>query len=65
MIPVGRFISYLKARKLISKGCLYHLIRVNDLDAEKEAPTLQSVPIVNEYIDVFLEELPGLPRQGD
>ena len=43
-VPKGRFISYLKARKLVSKGCIYHLFRVND--SSVEVPSLQSVPIV-------------------
>ena len=25
-VPKGRFISYLKVRKLVSKGCIYHLV---------------------------------------
>ncbi|KAG5585019.1 hypothetical protein H5410_045453 [Solanum commersonii] len=25
-VPMGRFISYLKIRKLVSKGCIYHLV---------------------------------------
>ena len=29
-VPKGHFISYLKARKLVSKGCIYHIVRVND-----------------------------------
>ena len=61
LMPRGRFISYLKAQKLIRKGCLYHLVRVKDLEAEKQMPTLQSVHVVNEYPDVFPDELPGLP----
>ena len=32
LAPMGRFISYIKARKMISKGYLYHLVRVKDLD---------------------------------
>ena len=24
--PKGHFISYLKARKIVSKGCVYHLV---------------------------------------
>ena len=28
LAPMGRFISYLKDRKMISKGYLYHLVRV-------------------------------------
>ena len=33
-IPRGRIISCLKASKIISKGCLYHIVRVEDLDSE-------------------------------
>ncbi|XP_015164659.1 uncharacterized protein [Solanum tuberosum] len=61
MMPRGRFISYLKAQKFIDKGCLYHLIHVRDIQAEKQMATLHSVPVVNEYPDVFPNELPGLP----
>ncbi|XP_019238505.1 PREDICTED: uncharacterized protein LOC109218581 [Nicotiana attenuata] len=57
--PRGRFISYLKARKMISKGYIYHLVRVKDADAQ--IPTLQSVPIVNKFPEVFPEDLPGVP----
>ncbi|XP_019258898.1 PREDICTED: uncharacterized protein LOC109237094 [Nicotiana attenuata] len=57
--PRGRFISYLKARKMISKGYIYHLVRVKDADAQ--IPTLQSVPIANEFPEVFPEDLPGIP----
>ncbi|XP_070029791.1 uncharacterized protein [Nicotiana sylvestris] len=57
--PRGRFISYIKARKMISKGYIYHVVRVKDTDAQ--IPTLQSVPIVNEFPEVFPEDLPGIP----
>nr|XP_016440544.1 PREDICTED: uncharacterized protein LOC107766303 [Nicotiana tabacum] len=57
--PRSRFISYLKAIKMISKGYIYHLVRVKDADAQ--IPTLQSVPIVNEFPEVFPEDLPGIP----
>lgn len=43
----GRFISYLKATKMIRKGYIYHLVRVTDTTAE--VPTLELVPIVNEF----------------
>ncbi|KAH0636311.1 hypothetical protein KY290_036738 [Solanum tuberosum] len=33
-VPKGHFILYLKARKLVSKGCVYHLVRVNDSSVE-------------------------------
>ena len=52
--PRGRFISYLKARKMIRKGYIYHLVQVRDM--EVESPTIHSIPVVNEFPD----ELPGL-----
>ncbi|KAG5619951.1 hypothetical protein H5410_005169 [Solanum commersonii] len=36
----GCFISYLKARKLVFNGCIYHLVRVND--SSVETPPIQS-----------------------
>ncbi|XP_070054444.1 uncharacterized protein [Nicotiana tomentosiformis] len=45
--------------KMINKGCIYHLVRLTDIDAE--APTLESVPVVNEFPEVFPDELPGIP----
>ncbi|XP_070014047.1 uncharacterized protein [Nicotiana sylvestris] len=59
VVTRGRFISYLKAAKMIKKGCIYHLVRVTDTNAE--ALSLESVPVVNEFPDVFLDELPGIP----
>ena len=59
MEPRGHFISYLRARKLISKGCMYHLIRVKD--SKVGNLPLESVPIVNEFPKVFLEDLQGIP----
>ncbi|XP_070039528.1 uncharacterized protein [Nicotiana tomentosiformis] len=55
----GRFISYLKATKMINTGCIYHLVRVTDTVAE--APTLKSVLVVNEFPGVFPDELTGIP----
>ncbi|XP_075076642.1 uncharacterized protein LOC142163271 [Nicotiana tabacum] len=57
--PKGKFISYLKARRMILKGYIYHLVRVHDM--EVKSPTLQSVPVVNEFPD----ELPGLPPERE
>ncbi|KAG5576138.1 hypothetical protein H5410_056272 [Solanum commersonii] len=51
VVPKGHFISYLKARKLVSKGCIYHVVRVND--SSVEAPLIQLVPVVSEFQEVF------------
>ncbi|XP_070045324.1 uncharacterized protein [Nicotiana tomentosiformis] len=60
--PKGRYISNLKARKMIKKGYIYHLVWVQDVKAE--SPTLQSILVVNEFPDIFPDKLPGLaPEQ--
>ncbi|XP_070050506.1 uncharacterized protein [Nicotiana tomentosiformis] len=61
--PRGRFISYLKARKMIIKGYIYHLVWVQDV--EVESPTIQYIPVVNEFLDVFPNELSGLPPKRE
>lgn len=38
----GQFVSCLKARKMISKGCVYHIVRVMDIESE----TLSLEPVV-------------------
>ena len=62
-MPKVRLILYLKARKLISKGCIYYLVRVND--SSIEIPFLQSVPIVKEFPEVFPDDLPGVPPKRE
>ncbi|XP_070010317.1 uncharacterized protein [Nicotiana sylvestris] len=59
VVPKGWFISYLKATKMIKKGCIYHLVWVTDTNAE--APSLESVLVVNEFSGIFPDELPGIP----
>ena len=44
---------------MISKGYLYHLVRVKD--SNSETPTLESVPVVNE----FPEDLPKVPLERE
>ncbi|XP_069151841.1 uncharacterized protein [Solanum lycopersicum] len=46
---------------MVRKGYIYHVFRVHDIEAE--ASSLQSVPVVNKFPDVFPEELPGLPPE--
>ena len=49
----------LKANKMMSNGLLCHLVSVNDLD--HDIPSMDSVTIVNEFHDVFPDDLPGVP----
>ncbi|XP_070035286.1 uncharacterized protein [Nicotiana tomentosiformis] len=57
--PVGRFISYLKARKLVNNGCLAYIEYVRDIKVG--SPVLESISIVKEFSDVFPDDLPGIP----
>ncbi|XP_050231288.1 uncharacterized protein LOC126680248, partial [Mercurialis annua] len=56
-------ISAIKAKRMLGKGCQGFLAVVRDL--ETSSGDMHSVPIVNEFTDVFPEELPGLPPDRD
>ena len=58
---MGRFISHLKARKMISKGYLYHLVQVKN--SSLETTSLELVPVVCEFPEVFPKDLPGVPPE--
>ncbi|XP_075108850.1 uncharacterized protein LOC142180697 [Nicotiana tabacum] len=54
-----KIVSFMKAQRLLKKGCLGLLAIVND--TRKETVSIENVPVVREFFDVFLEDLPGLP----
>ncbi|KAF3628898.1 hypothetical protein FXO38_27977 [Capsicum annuum] len=54
----GQLISYLWAQKIISKGCVYHLVRVKNTSST--TLSLESVLVVGEYSDIFPEDLPEI-----
>ena len=58
-MPTVQIISFFKARKIIAKGCLYNVVRVNDLECE--TPSIELVSIVREFPNVFPNDLPGVP----
>ena len=47
----------------MSKGLLCHLATVNDLD--HDIPSIDLVPVVNEFPDVFPNDIPGVPSPRD
>ena len=61
--PMGQFISYLKARKMISKGYLYVLVPVKN--SSLETPSLKSVLVVCKCPKVFVEDLPKGPPERE
>ena len=52
-------ISILKANKMISKVLLCYLVSVNDLD--HYITSIDSVPVVNVFQDVFPNDFPRVP----
>jgi hypothetical protein len=57
-INTPRLISALHATRLIAKGCLGFLACVTEDKAEAK---IEEIPVVQEFIDVFPDELPGMP----
>ncbi|WMV55277.1 hypothetical protein MTR67_048662 [Solanum verrucosum] len=53
--PKDHLISCLMARKIISKGCISRVVRARDIDSE--TPTLESVHIVNDFLEVYPNDL--------
>ncbi|GKA15366.1 putative reverse transcriptase domain-containing protein [Tanacetum coccineum] len=49
------------ARRYFSRGCHAFMVHVIDTSFEKKG--VEDVPIVNEFLDVFLEDLPGIPPE--
>jgi hypothetical protein len=58
-----RFFSSLHLRKSMRKGCnLYALLEFNENGV---AEGLEHLPVVREFEDIFLEELPGMPPEKE
>lgn len=55
----GKLISHMKARKFIPKRCIYHILWVKYV--ESKDPTIDSVPIIDEFPNVFLDDLSSIP----
>nr|GEX11900.1 putative reverse transcriptase domain-containing protein [Tanacetum cinerariifolium] len=52
-------ISCIKTERYISKGCQVFIAQV--MEKKSDEKRLENIPVVREFPDVFLEELPGLP----
>ena len=60
LIPQN-LISAITARKMLRRGCQGYLAVVRDVQADKGS--VDRVPVVCEFQDVFPEELSGLPPE--
>lgn len=53
--------SYARAKRYLTHGC--HAFLAHVVDTRKVSPKLEEIPIVNEFSDVFPDELPGIPPE--
>ncbi|GJW81552.1 putative reverse transcriptase domain-containing protein [Tanacetum coccineum] len=53
--------SMMKARKYLSRGCQAYMAHVIDTNFEKKSG--KEVPVVNEFLNVFPEDLLGIPPE--
>ena len=60
---LSNVISAAVARTVVRKGCEAYLAYV--IDTKKAEPSLLDTLTVCDYLDVFPEELSGLPQQRD
>ena len=60
---LSNVISAAIARTMVRKGCEAYLVYV--IDTKKAEPSLSNIPAVYDYLDVFPEELSGLPPQRE
>ncbi|XP_056162595.1 uncharacterized protein LOC130136574 [Syzygium oleosum] len=61
--PSIPLISSLEATQLLDEGCQGYLATV--IDTLVEEPGMQDIAVVQEFSDVFPEELPGLPPERE
>ncbi|XP_021979185.1 uncharacterized protein LOC110875297 [Helianthus annuus] len=55
--------SLMKDHKLMRRGCKVFMIYANE--TEKELPKIGDVPVVCDFEDVFLDDLPGMPPERE
>lgn len=54
--------SVARARRYLQQGCAGYVAYVIDT-RDKGKPTVDDVPVVREYLDVFLKDLSGIPPE--
>ncbi|XP_074323495.1 uncharacterized protein LOC141660409 [Apium graveolens] len=51
------------SKRLLRQGCEAYLAHM--VDTKRETPEIHTIPVVNEFEDVFLKDLPGLPADRE
>jgi hypothetical protein len=57
-----RFISTMKVKRCLRQGCRLYVV---ETVSERKGPSLDQYPVLSEFKDVFLNELPGLPPERE
>ena len=60
---MSNVISAMQARRFIRKG--YEAFLALILDSKRGQVELEKIPVVREFLDVFPEELPGIPLERE
>ena len=60
---VSNIISTMQTRRFLRKGCEAFLVLV--LESKRGQINLEDIPVIKEFLDVFPEELPGLPPERE
>ncbi|XP_069144551.1 uncharacterized protein [Solanum lycopersicum] len=58
-----KVITFIRAQRLVERGCLSYLDFIRDTSIE--SPPMDSVPVVQDFPDVFPSNLPGVPPDRD
>ncbi|GJU63225.1 putative reverse transcriptase domain-containing protein [Tanacetum coccineum] len=53
--------TYARAKRHLACGCQAYLAHI--IDTQKSTPCLDNILVVWEFLDIFLEELPGIPPE--
>ena len=56
-----RKISAMQLKRCIRRGCKLYVVRVADLLLNEGQTQVKDHPVLRKFMDVFLEEIPGLP----
>ncbi|XP_027769570.1 uncharacterized protein LOC114075279 [Solanum pennellii] len=59
----SKVISFIRAQRLVERGCLSYLAFIRDTSIEP--PPMDSIPVVQEFLNVFPSDLPGVPPDRD
>ena len=64
---VIRQISALQLKRAVRKGCKAYAVTITDeaSKSEKDKLKIEDIPVLNEFTDVFPEEIPGLPPKRE